>query len=99
MSSRQNSSLKAAKHLERLDLSENPLLDHQSIFDVILSMPRKDFIVNLSSNNITELPSTKKWLTTPFKSLGLSKNPIKTFPVDFINSKGKSEIINRIKDY
>lgn len=79
--------LKDAKDLEVLYLEENPLLDHQSIFDVILALPRKSFTVNLSDDNISELPATKKWLTIPFVSLNLKNNPINELPSDFTNSK------------
>ncbi|TSJ42819.1 leucine-rich repeat domain-containing protein [Mucilaginibacter corticis] len=84
--------LKDAKDLQVLYLYDNPLLDHQSIFDVILSQPRVDFRVNLSSDNIAELPSTEKWLTIPFKTLNLKDNPIATYPKEFINSKVKGEV-------
>ncbi|MES2425786.1 MAG: leucine-rich repeat domain-containing protein [Bacteroidota bacterium] len=84
--------LKDAKYLERLDLSENPLLDHQSIFDVILAMPRKSLSVNLNRDSIKQLPSTKKWLTAPFTSIDLSNNPIDALPVEFIDSKVKGNV-------
>jgi Leucine-rich repeat (LRR) protein len=84
--------LKTLKDLEVLYLNENPLLDHQSIFDVILAIPRKNLVVNLSADIITHLPAIKKWLTTPFKSLDLTNNPISILPAEFIDSKIKGAI-------
>lgn len=85
--------LKDAKDLQILYLNDNPLLDHQSIFDVILSRPRLNFRVNLSADNIIELPITEKWLTTPFTSLNLKDNPITTYPPEFMNSQVKGEVM------
>lgn len=75
--------LKDAKDLELLELNDNPLLDQQSIFDVIFSTPRKNFRVNLSADRIRQLPASKKWATTPFKSLSLRNNLLTTLPVQF----------------
>ncbi|HWZ36342.1 MAG TPA: leucine-rich repeat domain-containing protein, partial [Mucilaginibacter sp.] len=75
--------LKNAKDLQALYLNDNPLLDHQSIFDLILALPRKNFNADLSSDSIRQLPASKKWAAIPFESLSLRNNLLTTLPVEF----------------
>jgi Leucine-rich repeat (LRR) protein len=75
--------LKNAKHLESLDLQGNPLINQESIFDVIFAIPRRSFYVSLQGNSITKLPATKKWATITFSGLILDNNPLTTLPAEF----------------
>ncbi|MFD2874510.1 leucine-rich repeat domain-containing protein [Mucilaginibacter ximonensis] len=86
------SGLKDTRNLEILELNDNPLLDHRSIFDVILSQPRSNFRINLSNCDIRQLPSASKWLSIPFVSMNLRDNPISELPQELINSKVKGAI-------
>ncbi|HTK21863.1 MAG TPA: leucine-rich repeat domain-containing protein [Mucilaginibacter sp.] len=84
--------LKDAKSLAVLELNDNPLLDHLSIFDVILSQPRQNLTINLANSDIRRLPSTNKWLSIPFVYMNLRDNPISELPQELINSKVKGTI-------
>jgi len=75
--------LKNAKNLEILDLAGNIGIDETSVFNVILSVPRRSFRVNLSGTGITTIPASSQWANMEFDQLDLSKNNISSLPVQF----------------
>jgi Leucine-rich repeat (LRR) protein len=78
--------LGSAQNLSSLSLSNNPLLDANSVFNVILGVPRNHLTVYLHNNSISKLPATKKWATILFKDLDLSGNKLTTLPLEFADA-------------
>jgi leucine-rich repeat protein SHOC2 len=82
-----------APHLGVLNLSGCPMLDHESVFEVILS-PRTDAInADLSGNNIERLPTSSKWSKANVALLNLSFNKITTIPTEVATAKFATGIL------
>jgi Leucine-rich repeat (LRR) protein len=79
--------LKDAIDLSVIDLSYNPQLNNSTIFDIILSGPRKHIDVRLRNCGLDKLPATSKWATTPFWHLDLSGNKLVNLPIEFRDVK------------
>lgn len=72
-----------ATKLEKLNLSGNQGIDQQSVFDVILSVPRPYFSVDVSGTGITALPASARWGKMTFSELNLNNNKLNTLPAEF----------------
>ncbi len=84
--------LKNTPLLETLTLNGNTSLNSKSIFDIILSMPRKGLRVNLYNCNITELPANDEWASMTFYDLDLRNNKLVTLPAQFALTTAAYEI-------
>jgi Leucine-rich repeat (LRR) protein len=72
-----------SQHLQNLNLAGNAHINSKNVFDVILNVPRKNFRLNLSNDNITELPADPRWANMTFYDADLSYNKLTTLPVEF----------------
>ncbi|MFD2148140.1 leucine-rich repeat domain-containing protein [Mucilaginibacter antarcticus] len=79
--------LKNASDLQFINLSGCPLIDHESIFEVLLTARKKPLNANLSGNNISHLPATKEWSNANFGSLNLIGNKLTTLPIEIAGTK------------
>ena len=77
--------LASAGHLQLLQLSGNAAIDQTSVFNVLLGTPRKSFRVDLSYDNLKQLPADERWANMTFYELNLSHNKITTLPPQFAN--------------
>lgn len=79
--------LQNTPHLEVLKISGNKGIDATSVFNVILSMPRPNFMVELSDIDLTALPASPKWKDITISRLVLTNNKLITLPVEFASIK------------
>lgn len=84
--------LKDTKNLELLDVAENASIDPGSVFNVLLFMPRKHLLVDMSKINLQSIPATEAWKDVSFAKLNLNGNKLTTLPVQFAQMKDYNEL-------
>ena len=80
-------SLRDTKNLEILEIADNADIDPTSVFNVLLSMPRKYLMADLSKINLKAIPESEAWKDMSFAKLALNNNKLTTLPLDFAEMK------------
>ncbi|WEK18254.1 MAG: hypothetical protein P0Y49_15795 [Candidatus Pedobacter colombiensis] len=84
--------LKDTKNLGLLNIGENPSIDPTSVFNVLLSMPRKYLSVDLSKIGLLTIPADEAWKTVSFVGLNLNGNKLTALPVQFAEMKSYNNL-------
>ncbi|GAB3933113.1 leucine-rich repeat protein [Mucilaginibacter myungsuensis] len=79
--------LKNTPDMEVLNVSGNRGIDPASVFNVILAMPRFNFVANCSDIGLTEIPPSDQWRNVVLGRFDLDNNQLTTLPPQFAAMK------------